>query len=208
MLIFAFCFVKIRRVSLVSTLVILMSSGLIGINSSKAFAKGYCKVQQQTRTLFSEPIENIDQKIDGAMKSAKLKGKVEKIVWAKGLQAYHIYQHQSQVFAPSADLFPVEYSENNEYQLEEKKIGSHYKVGSSPAWEFSNGDRLIGEKIKKIDGAGEKDAPWLVVKTNLEDYYILRIETRGGILPRHHCNFEGILGVPYQTLYVIVKKAQ
>ena len=68
--------------------------------------------------------------------------------------------------------------------------------------------RLIGEKIKKIDGAGEKDAPWLVVKTNLEDYYILRIETRGGIVPRHPCNFEGILGIPYQTLYIIVKTAQ
>ncbi len=139
MLILAHYFVKIRRFSLLSSLVILMSSVLIEIDSSQAFAKGYCKVQQQTRTLFSEPIENIDQKIDRAMKSAKLKGQVEKIVWAKGLQAYHMYQHQSQVFAPSADLFPVEYLENNKYELEENKIGSLYKVGSSPAWEFFNG---------------------------------------------------------------------
>lgn len=59
--------------------------------------------------------------------------------------------------------------------------------------------------ILQIEGAGEEDAPWLAVKTNVEGYHILRIETRGGVLPKKNCDFEGLLGVQYETLYVIVK---
>ncbi len=73
---------------------------------------------------------------------------------------------------------------------------------NTPAWEFSD-ERLVAEEVTKIDGAGEGDAPWLLVKTDQKDYYILRIETRGGVPPQ--CDFEGVVGVPYQTIYVIIK---
>ena len=73
---------------------------------------------------------------------------------------------------------------------------------NTPAWEFSS-ERLVAEEVTKIEGAKEEDAPWLLVKTDKKDYYVLRIETRGGNPPQ--CNFEGVVGVPYQTVYVIIK---
>ena len=135
------------------------------------------------------------------MRSAELEGEVQQILWADGLQAYEFTNGKTQIYAPSADLFGVESLGKDIYLFGSKKIGSHYKV-DTPAWEFSS-ERLIAQEVTKIDGAEGKDAPWLLVKTDQKGYYILRIETRGGVPPQ--CDFEGVLGVPYQTLYVIIK---
>ena len=181
---------------------------LIGISfvpnfivSAPAFAQEYCKIKPTERTLFSHPVANLDRQIELAMNSAKIQGKVEKILWAKGLQAYEFIGGKPQIYAPSAELFSVESLGQDIYIFNSKKIGSHYKL-NTPAWEFAD-SRLVAEEVAQIDGAGEKDAPWLLVKTNKKDYYVLRIETRGGNPPQ--CNFEGVVGVPYQTLYVIIK---
>jgi len=166
-----------------------------------AKAQEYCKIEPVKRTLFSHPVANLDRQIQLAMRSAELEGEVEKILWADGLQAYEFMSGKPQIYAPSADLFSVESLGKDIYIFNSKKIGSHYKL-DTPAWEFPD-SRLVAEEVTKIDGAKEEDAPWLLIKTNKKDYYILRIETRGGVPPQ--CDFEGVVGVPYQTLYVIIK---
>ena len=171
------------------------------IISTPVKAQEYCQIETTKRTLFSHPVDNLDRQIKQAMQSAELEGKVHQVLWADGLQAYEFIGGKPGIYAPSGELFSVDSLAENIHIFNSKKIGSHYKV-DTPAWEFAN-SRLVAKEITKIDGAGEKDAPWLLVKTNKEGYYVLRIETRGGIPPR--CDFEGILGVPYQTLYVIIK---
>ncbi len=188
--------------SLLSALLLIAITGSISIRTKPVLAEQKsCEIEPTERTLFSHRPQNIDRQIKLAMNSAQLQGKVEKILWAKGLQAYEFINGKPQIYAPSAELFLVESLGKDIYLFGSKKIGSHYKL-NTPAWEFSE-ERLIAEEVTRIDGAEQKDAPWLLVRTNKKDYYILRIETRGGIPPQ--CNFEGILGVPYQTLYVIVK---
>ena len=190
-------------VKLSNFLLATIASASIFISSSPAIAQQkYCQIKSSERTLFSGDFENFDQSIKSAMKSANLKGEVKKIVWAEGVQIYEFKDGKSKVFAPSADLFAFQSSGNGIYVFNQSKIGSHYKVGDSPAWEFAN-QRLVAQEVTKIEGAGEQDAPWLVAETSKEGYYVLRIETRGGVPPQ--CNFEGVVGVPYQTLYVIVK---
>ena len=159
-----------------------------------------CHLEQE-RTFFSEGAINIDKTIKSAMKSAKLEGKVERILWAKGYQIYERENKEIKIFAPLADLFSVEVIGDKSYLFDNKEIGYHYKL-NTPAWEYE-GKRFTAKEIEKIEGAEKQDAPWLKVKTNQEGYYILRIETRGGAAP--NCQFEeGLVGVPYQTLYVIV----
>lgn len=192
---------KIKQFSLLSIALATSSSILLG--SIPALAEGYCQVQEEERTLFSHPVENLNQKIQAAMKSAKLEGEVKKIIWAKGLQNYEIKDDKQKVFAPSADLFPLTISGEGIVIFSHQKIGSHYKV-NSPAWEFP-WQRLVAEEVTKIEGAGKEDAPWLAVKTDIDGYHILRIETRGGVLPEKNCDFEGLLGVQYETLYIIVQ---
>jgi len=170
--------------------------------SMPAKAQGVCQIEQTKRTLFTHPVNNLNQKIQQAMQSAELSGEVQQVWWADGLQAYEFIGGKPGIYAPSADLFSVDSLAENIHIFNSKKIGSHYKV-DTPAWEFSN-SRLVAKEVTKIDGAKEGDAPWLLVKTDREGYYVLRIETRGGVPPECN-NFEGILGVPYQTLYVIVK---
>ena len=167
-----------------------------------AKAQGVCQIEPTERTLFSHPVDNLNQKIAQAMQSAELSGEVQRILWADGLQAYEFIGGKPGIYAPSADLFSVDSLAENIHIFNSKKIGSHYKL-DRPAWEFAN-SRLVAQEVTKIDGAEEKDAPWLLVKTDREGYYVLRIETRGGV-PPECSNFEGILGVAYQTLYVIVK---
>ncbi len=188
-----------------------LSMLLIGISlvpnfilTAPAKAQEYCKIEPVKRTLFSHPVANLDRQIELAMRSAELEGEVQKILWADGLQSYEFINGKPEIFAPSADLFSVESLGQDIYIFNSKKIGSHYKI-DTPVWEFA-GSRLVAEEVTKIDGAGEKDAPWLLVKTNQKDYYILRIETRGGVPPKENCSgFEGVLDVPYQTIYVIIK---
>ena len=194
---------KIRHFSLFSSLFLAITTSSILITPIPVLAQKYCKIEHNERTLSSYPVTNLEQKIESAMQSAKLKGEVKKIVWAEGLQAYEIKNGESKVFAPIADLFSVESMGNERYILAQEKIGSHYKL-DSPAWEFS-AQRLVAEEVAMIEGADELDAPWLVVKTDTEGYYVLRIETRGGVLPKTDCEFEGLLGIPYQTIYVIVE---
>lgn len=194
---------KTKQFSLLS--IALATSGSVLLGSVPALAEGYCKIQEEERTLFSHPVENLNQKIQLAMKSAKLEGgEVKKVIWAKGLQNYEIKDNKQKVFSPSADLFPVEVLGEGIIIFSNNKIGSHYKVNSSPAWEFP-WQRLVAKEVRKIEGAGKEDAPWLAVETNTEGYHVLRIETRGGILPEKNCDFEGLLGVQYETLYVIVE---
>lgn len=190
---------KTKRFSLLA----LATSSSILFSSTPALAEGYCKVKEEERTLFSHPVENLGQKIQSAMQSANLEGEVKNIVWAKGLQNYEIKDDKQKVFAPSADLFPLTISGEGIVVYSHKKIGSHYKI-DSPAWEFP-WQRLVAKEVKKIEGAGKEDAPWLAVKTNVDGYHILRIETRGGLVPENNCDFEGLLGVQYETLYVIVQ---
>lgn len=162
-----------------------------------------CHIGEE-RTFFSEPAININKTIKSAMKSADLEGKVERILWAEGFQIYEIENKEVKIFGPSAELFSVKDLGNKSYLFDNKEIGHHYKL-NTPAWEYE-GKRFIAKEIEKIEGAENKDAPWLKVKTNQEGYYILRIETRGGAAP--DCQFEeGLVGVPYQTLYVIVYSA-
>lgn len=159
-----------------------------------------CHIGQE-RTLFSEPAININKTIELAMKSAGLEGKIETILWAKGYQIYERENKEVKIFGPSADLFYVKDLGNKSYLFDNKEIGYHYKL-NTPAWEYE-GKRFIAKEIEKIEGGEKQDAPWLKVKTNQEGYYILRIETRGGATP--NCQFEEpLVGVPYQTLYVIV----
>ena len=189
-------------------LLIAITSTSIFIPSIPAIAQQKsCQIEQTERTLFSDGFNNLNQSISSAMKSANLKGEVKKIVWAEGVQIYEFKDGKPKIFAPSADLFSFQSSDNGIYLFDQsEKIGSHYKVGDNPAWEFANQRLVAAEKARRIEGAGEKDAPWLVVKTDKEGYYILRIETRGGIPPEaEKCNFEGLIGVSYQTLYVIVE---
>ena len=169
--------------------------------TTPAKAQKSCPIEPVKRTLFSHPVANLDRQIELAMRSAELEGEVQQILWADGLQAYEFVGGKPQIYAPSADLFGVEPLGQDIYIFNSKKIGSHYKL-NTPAWEFPD-SRLVAEEVTKIDGAEGKDAPWLLVKTDRKGYYILRIETRGGVPPQ--CNFEGVLGVPYQTLYVIIK---
>ncbi len=185
-----------------------LSMLLIGISfaanstmTAPAKAQEYCKIEPVKRTLFSHRPKNIDRQIELAMRSAELEGEVQQILWADGLQAYEFINGKPQIYAPSAELFLVESLGKDIYLFGSKKIGSHYKV-DTPAWEFPD-SRLVAEEVTKIDGAKEVDAPWLLVKTDQKDYYVLRIETRGGVPPQ--CDFEGVVGVPYQTLYVIIK---
>ncbi len=164
-----------------------------------------CQVKENERKLpTSIPASSLNASIDWAMKEANLQGEVKFIVWADGVQIYE-FQNGSQpkVFAPSADLYPVENLNDELYLLMYEPIGNHDKVGDSPAWEFWGGNRLVAKSKKEIEGAGEEDVPWLAVRTDKKDHYILRIETQGGTAP--DCRFEGLLGVPYQSLYVLVK---
>ena len=176
-----------------------------------------CQPKQNNRKLpTSMTASSLNASIEWAMKEANLKGQVESIVWAYGVQIYEFQNgNQPKVFAPSADLYPVENLDDELYLLMQDKIGNHYKVGNSPAWEFFDGQRLIAQEKKEIEGAGEEDVSWLAVKikpvidktdaTLKKDYHVLRIETRGGTTPNCSRQFEGFFSVDYQTLYAIVK---
>ena len=183
------------------TKILMLTIGIFLIAPMPAKAQESCQIRQTERTLFSHPVANLTQKIKQAIQLAKLEGEVQQILWADGLQAYEFIGGKPEIYAPSAELFSVDSLAENIYIFNSKKVGNHYKL-DTPAWEFSN-SRLVAKEVTKIDGASDGDAPWLLVKTDREGYYVLRIETRGGVPPE--CNFEGILGVPYQTLYVILK---
>ncbi len=163
-----------------------------------------CQVKENERKLpTSIPASSLNAEIEWAMKEANLKGQVESIVWADGVQIYNYSNGQPKIFAPLANLYPVENLADELYILENEPIGNHDQVGDSPAWEFLDGQRFIAQEKIEIEGAGEEDVPWLVVRTDKKDHYILRIETQGGTAP--DCRFEGLLGVDYQSLYVVVK---
>ena len=163
-----------------------------------------CQVKQNKRKLPSSiPASSLNAQIESAMEEANLQGEVEFIVWADGVQIYNYSNGQPKIFAPLANLYPVENFDDELYILMNDPIGNHDQVGDSPAWEFWGGRRFIAKSKKEIEGAGEKDVPRLAVRTEQKDYYILRLGTQGGTAP--DCQFEGLLGVPYQTLYVIIK---
>ncbi|MGK7934464.1 MAG: DUF3455 domain-containing protein [Xenococcaceae cyanobacterium] len=178
-----------------------------------------CQVKENDRKLPSSiPASSLNASIDWAMKEANLQGEVKFIVWADGVQIYNYSNGQPKIFAPLANLYPVENFDDEMYILMNDPIGNHYKIGDAPAWEFLGGNRLVAKSKKEIEGAGEKDAPWLAVKIKPvtdktdatlkiepKDYYILRLETRGGTAPDCPRQFEGFLSVDYQTLYAIVK---
>lgn len=178
----------------------------IGVNSITPMsvrAQNFCQIEESDRSLTSDPVVDLEQKIDRAKQSLNIEGEVKRIMWAEGIQSYEIkddLSHES--FGPLADLLSVQ-SSSNEIIPTPEKIGSHYKVGNSPVWEFAE-SRLMGKEVTKIEGAGENDVSWLVVTTDREGYYVLRLETRGGLPPDENCEFAGLLGIPYQTIYVII----
>ncbi|MGK7951987.1 MAG: hypothetical protein AB4368_25170 [Xenococcaceae cyanobacterium] len=45
----------------------------------------------------------------------------------------------------------------------------------------------------------------MAVKTDREGYYVLRLDTRGVLPPEEDCQFSGIVGIPYETIYVVIK---
>lgn len=189
--------------SLLLTLTI-SSLGCQLFNSLRANAQNFCTISQSDLFLSRFPSVDLERKIAIAMQSIELVGKVEKIVWAEGVQTYRMERDSSFVsFGPSADLYAVK-KEGSIITPLSKRVGSHYKVGDLPAWEFDK-SRLIAKKVALIKGAEGDDIPWLAVETDKDGYYILRLETRGGLPPEENCQFKGILGIPYQTFYVIVK---
>ncbi|MGK7949859.1 MAG: DUF3455 domain-containing protein [Xenococcaceae cyanobacterium] len=170
----------------------------------RAESTNFCKIPQSDRSLVSQPVVNLESEISKAMRSLDLEGEIEKIIWAKGTQSYEMKPDGSMVsFGPSADLLSVESKDNKIVPVAEK-VGSHYKVGNLPAWEFPS-LRLIAQEVAKLEGAGNNDVPWLAIKTDREGYYVLRLETRGGLPPEEECQFSGIVGIPYETIYVVIK---
>ena len=175
----------------------------------------YCQVEENNRKLPSSmTASSLNASIESAMKEASLQGEVEFIVWADGVQIYNYHNGQPKISAPHAKLYPVENLDNELYLLmKDKSIGNHYLLRDKAAWEFGNGQRFIAQEKKEIEGGGEKDVTWLAVKVKPErneigkidrkEHYILRIHTKGGVAP--DCNFEGSLGMDYQTLYGFIK---
>ncbi len=89
-------FIKTR--SLFLTLLFVAITGSISIRTKPVLAEQkYCQIEPTERTLFSHPVDNIDEQIELAMPSAKLRGKVQKILWADGLQAYHFIDGKPQI---------------------------------------------------------------------------------------------------------------
>ncbi len=102
------------------------------------------------------------------MPSAKLRGKVQKILWSDGLQAYEFINGKPEIYAPSVDLFSVDFLGEDLYIFSTKKIGSHYKL-NNPAWELSETEflesefseselasaRLVAKEVTKIDERGK-----------------------------------------------------
>ncbi len=163
-----------------------------------------CQVEENNRKLPSSiPASKLNAEIESVMKEADLEGEIELIIWADGVQIYNYSNGQPKIFAPLANLYPVENFDDELYILMNDPIGNHDQVGDSPAWEFFDGQRFIAQEKIEIEGAGEQDVPRLAVRTDQKDYYILRLGTQGGTAP--DCRFEGLLGVPYQSLYVLVK---
>ena len=172
-----------------------------------AKANNACQVDSIKRTLVTDPAENLEDTLSSVIEASGLTGKVVKTVLADGLQGYEYGKgEEPTAFGPSATLYPFPYAGADGIVLtSQQKIGDHYML-NKPVWEFSFvRERLLAKSFKEIEGAKEGDIPWLVVETNIEGYYIFRIETRGGIAPQ--CGtFKGVIGIPYQTLYIIFRE--
>jgi hypothetical protein len=75
------------------------------------------------------------------------------------------------------------------FQLE---AGKHYfDAGHHPIWELTNGDKVIGKKLRQQDGPVADAVPWLLLEATMapgngvlaETALIQRINTRGGKAP-------------------------
>jgi hypothetical protein len=93
-----------------------------------------------------------------------------------------------------------------------KKAGYHY---AGPSWEADDGSKLVADAAERVASTpapdGKKNIPWLRIKVKTDGRtdgvfgsvaYILRMNTRGGVMPsRHPVRVGTEVGVPYQATY-------
>jgi hypothetical protein len=90
-----------------------------------------------------------------------------------------------------------------------KKIGRHYE---GPAWEATDGSKVIGEVRERAKAPREGAVPWLLLKAKSTEgagtfgrvTYIQRVDTVGGVAPAGGCDQSHAgaeVAIDYQATY-------
>jgi len=126
---------------------------------------------------------------------------------AKGVQIYE-WSGTNWVFvAPEARLFKEDQS----------VMGKHYKGTDGPAWEATDGSKVVGQVVTKADAYNSNSIPHLLLKavstsksgTFANITYIQRVDTEGGLAPIKPGTKVGETArVTYCAVYAFYRKAK
>ena len=91
-----------------------------------------------------------------------------------------------------------------------KPIGRHF---GGPTWEFMDGTRVVARVAASAPAKNAGDIPWLKLDVTQRTKkgpaagtkYVLRIDTKGGVLSGVCTTDKEVRAVPYQATYVFVK---
>ena len=132
------------------------------------------------------------------------KGVVVDTVSASGAQIYECARMPKGQFAwsfrePKADL-----------TKDGKPVGRHF---AGPTWEFTDGTRVVARVAASAPAKDAVDIPWLKLDVTQKAKkgpaagakYVLRTDTKGGVLSGACTTDKEMRSVPYQATYVFVK---
>ena len=132
------------------------------------------------------------------------KGVAVATVSASGTQVYECARTPKGQFAwsyrePKADLMK-----------DGKPAGRHF---AGPTWEFSDGTRVVARVAASTPAKDPADSPWLKLDVTQKAKkgpaagakYVLRTDTKGGVLSGACTTDKETRSVPYQATYVFVK---
>ncbi len=136
-------------------------------------------------------------------------------VFAKGTQIYSCNRDSMDtakyswvLVTPQASL----YSDSSYTHL----VGKHYfGKQKNPTWEYNDGSKVSGNKLKQLDAPDGRAIPWLLLKSVetsgkgvlTSTTFIQRINTKGGKAPVADKAHKGqIIKVPYTAEYLFYSK--
>lgn len=116
------------------------------------------------------------------------------IVAANGVQVYecrerkngYLTAHEWSLVGPEATLYAGG-----------RMIGTH---GAGPSWQSTDGSRVVGGVMAKVNAPGSDAIPWLLLTTKSEGpegafskvTSIQRVNTHGGLQPAARCDEQGL----------------
>lgn len=121
------------------------------------------------------------------------------VLGARGVQIYECRDEAWTLIAPEAVLL----------DQRDRVVGNH---GAGPTWKLTDGSRVGGRVVERIDAPGGLGIPWLLLEAEVAAggafsgiSHIQRLNTRGGFAPTGACVNQQSVHVAYTADYLFFR---